>query len=154
MKRYLDERQQQEMSRTGTAGFYVIFFLCAVSVIVQLVFLGSGFADVAGETAALLGGGLIYLVRGIRHGLFLTAGRQPGIKESALYSVILSGMFSVLFCIALRGKARPGAAVEPYVGIFFLGMAILCFAVTLILGVCSNYMKARRERQYDEESGS
>ena len=146
MKRYLDERQQQEMSRTGTAGFYVIFFLCAVSVIVQLVFLGSGFADVAGETAALL--------RGIRHGLFLTAGRQPGIKESALYSVILSGIFSVLFCIALRGKARPGAAVEPYVGIFFLGMAILCFAVTLILGVCSNYMKARRERQYDEESGS
>lgn len=154
MKRYLDERQQQEMSRMGAAGFYVMFFLCAASVIVQLIFLGSGFADVAGETAALLGGGLVYLVLGIRHGLFLAAGRQPGIKESALYSIIIAVIFSVLFCIALREKARPGAAVEQYVGIFFLGMTILCFAVTLILVVCSNYMKARRERQYDEESGS
>ena len=40
VKKYLDERQEQIVNHIGSCAFLVMFIICAISIIVQMIFLG------------------------------------------------------------------------------------------------------------------
>lgn len=150
MKKYLDERQDQIVNHIGAMAFYIMFFICAITIIVQIVFLDGGLSSVAGETLALLGGGVVYLAVSAENGVFLQKGKTLTGKENFIYSIICSGIFSALFGIAINGKAGPEVSIGKYIGIFFVGITVLGFAVLTIIAKCSECSQTKNGKKYED----
>lgn len=150
MKHYLDERQEQVVNRIGAMAFYVMFFTCAITIIVQMVFLNSGLSSVAGETVALLGGGVVYLAASAKKGVFLQKGKTLTWKENFIFSIICAGISSALFGIAINGKAGPAVSIGKYIGMFFVGISVLGFAVLTIIAKCSECSRTMNGKKYED----
>jgi len=56
----LDERQERIMEEIGAKSFTVMFLVCAAVIVGELAWSGD-LGSVAGETAVLLAGGIIYM---------------------------------------------------------------------------------------------
>lgn len=60
MKQKLDERQIQEATKIASISFYVMYGVCALAIILQLIVTGR-LENVIGETAVIAAGGIVYL---------------------------------------------------------------------------------------------
>ena len=74
MKPQLDERQIQDASRIASISFYVMYMVCAISIVFQLITAGHP-KNVIGETMTLLAGGSVYLIGSVKKGL--NTGKSP-----------------------------------------------------------------------------
>lgn len=103
MKSQLDERQIQEAARVAGISFYVMYMVCAISIVVQLAAAGHP-KNVIGETITLLAGGSVYLIGSVKKGLNTGKSRSSVriLLESAGFSII----FTVFYAFAIRKKSR------------------------------------------------
>lgn len=106
MKSQLDERQIQDAARVAGISFYIMYMVCAISIVFQLTAAGH-LNNVIGETITLLAGGSVYLIGSIKKGLGTGKSRSPVhmLLESAGFSII----FTVFYTLAIRKKAGPEA---------------------------------------------
>lgn len=148
MKRDWDERQRQELGKIGEISFLVMFFVCGSSILVQLALGRSGIRAVAGETAALLSGGAVYLSLSIRKGLWKKTGERPGVLKNLAGSLACSGVFTVFYWLALRARSENAQAVSKATGLFFVGIALLCFFVLTFLGWRAEKVRKTKEKEY------
>lgn len=58
MKQKLDERQMQEAAKIASISFYVMYGVCALAIILQLIVTGR-LENVIGETAVIAAGGIV-----------------------------------------------------------------------------------------------
>lgn len=150
MKKYLDERQEQIVNHIGSLAFLVMFIICAVSIIVQMIFFGGDLKSVAGETAAMTGGGIVYIILSVREGVFLKKGSILTIKDHLLYSMIFSSIFSIIFYLVIREKGAGEIQAGKYAGMFFGGIMTAGFLISLAIGKCTEYLLKREEEKYKD----
>lgn len=109
--------------KSGNISFCIMFFVCAITIIVQM-FMRGNLSMVIGETAALLAGGLVYIFASIRNGAWNGAWIKSGPKKDGIVSLVCVGIFSIVFCLILKKHVSASRAV---------GIALCFFAVLSII---------------------
>ena len=91
MKQKLDERQIQEATKIASISFYVMYGVCALAIILQLIVTGR-LENVIGETAVIAAGGIVYLSGSVKKGLSRENSPSPlrSLFESTVFSAPVS----------------------------------------------------------------
>lgn len=118
-----NELEKQRAAGTGNISFCIMFFVCAIAIIVQMLMRGN-LPMVIGETAALLAGGLVYIFASIRNGAWNGAWIKSGPKKDGIVSLVCVGIFSIVFCLILKKHVSASQAV---------GIACCFFAVLSVI---------------------
>lgn len=148
MKPKLDERQMQDAVRIAGISFYVMYMVCAVSVIMQFIVTGD-LKDVAGETVTLLAGGSVYLIGSVKKGLCTGKSHSP--VHILLESTVFSIVFTVFYAFAIRRKAGPETEIRTAVLLFFAGITVLCFFTLKLMDFMTERKRRQQEQKYADE---
>ena len=144
MKQKLDERQIQEATKIASISFYVMYGVCALAIILQLIVTGH-LENVIGETAVIAAGGIVYLSGSVKKGL--SRENSPSPLRSLFESTVFSALFTVFYVFAIRRKAGPEAKISTAVLLFFTGITVLCFFTLRLM----NFMTERKHRQQEQK---
>lgn len=134
--------EKEKAIKAGNIAFGSTFIVCTVMIVIQLISTAK-LSDVIGETVAMLFGGAVYIGVMAYNGIWETGSRSKStLFTDFLISVVCAGIFTVIlaFCYI-----RLGATMSQTVHIvilFFIGIAIVGFAVLRILA------KFSRRRKY------
>ncbi|MDO4274177.1 MAG: hypothetical protein Q4D16_10935 [Eubacteriales bacterium] len=148
-KRGLDERQEQVAAKIGALSFYVMFGVCLLVILGELIWKGN-LESVIGETIVFVAGGITCLIGCIRNGIWNNTGKDMTIGQNLLESVICSGIFSVLYALILSRKVGDSVNVGKYAVFFFIGIFILCFICLMVLGKLARSRKEKQEEKYSD----
>lgn len=150
MKRKLDERQEQDLFQTDHVGFRIMFYVSAIVIVIQVLFMRASFQQLVGENVILLCGG-IWAIRGyIKNGLWTYDNSEPSIKSNLMFSIITSLIATFLFGIALYIRAGSLVLKTTIIGGFFGGIFILGFAVLTILGYFTKGKRRKMENEFKD----
>ncbi len=140
------DTQKEKAEKAGSLAFGVSFLLCAAVITGQILWSGN-LSLVMGETAILLGGGIVYLVMTVRAGAFERKIRGS-VKNYALISGICGGIFSVvLFVFFILHGAGPAGAL-----LFSLLFLVLVWAAGYgVLILLSRESRSRAGEDMKEE---
>lgn len=104
---------------------------------------------VAGETAVLLAGGVTCLFGTMKNGIWSKSGRRATVGENLLWSVVMSGIFSVLYAAVLLLRGDDSGKVAGAALGFFAGIAAAGFVILTILGIVTQKRKEKEEEKYE-----
>lgn len=116
---------------------------CAMAIVIQMIITGD-LSLVAGETVVFLAGGLAYLYFMVKNGVWNKGQSQSTPKRDLIISLICTGIFSIVFCLMLRGKADFCYVIGMSV-CFFIVFTAVSYAVLRGLSYLS--AKKREERK-------
>lgn len=135
--------EKEKAAKTGNIAFGLSFAICTVMIIVQLIVTGD-LRYVAGETAVLLIGGVVYIGMMSYNGIYEINSK---LKKSPFTDAVISIICAVLFTIALAVYyAKMGAEVSQVVYaalIFFIGISFVGFGVLRML---AHFSHKRQEK--------
>lgn len=121
--------EKEKAVKAGSTAYVLTFIVCAAIIVIQLIAVGE-LRIVVGETLTLLIGGITYIGIMLYNGIWETGlNAKSTSSKDALISMVCSGVFTVIlvFCY-IRLGAKPSQII--YVAaIFFVGIAILGFAI-------------------------
>ncbi len=140
------ELEKKQKAKAGNVAFMVMFFICVIGSLLQIVFTGD-IKIAVGETAAVIVGGAAYISLILYNGLWESrAGKKRACFSDLVISILCGGVFSVLysFCI-LRMGADKIQAIQLGTG-FFLGITIIGFLVLRGLAWINKKQRNRREK--------
>lgn len=130
--------EKEKAVRTGNFAFGLSFMICAITIIVQLMITGN-LKYVAGETAVLIIGGIVYLGIMSYNGSYVT---NSGLKNSPFTDAVISIVCAILFTVVLivyYAKMGVDASRIIYVALlFFVGVSIVGFGVLRMLSYFSH----------------
>ncbi len=118
-----NELEKQRAARAGNLSFNIMFLVCAISIILQMLMTGN-LSLIAGETAVLLSGGLIYVFSTVKNGAWNGTWIKSTQKNDFITSLICVGIFSILFCLILKRHMTAPLAVGTAVCFFIILLAI------------------------------
>ena len=145
---HLDEMQHQKMLKLEEYGFWIMFWVLLVSIIVQIM-AGTGIKEVIGEMIAFLIGSVYLAITTLRNGLW-TNTSAPSRKGNALVSMIPAAAIGALNIFRMIQRNRFSAnALFVTVGIMAAACAG-CFAILELFRASSQ--KRRSELDDIEES--
>lgn len=144
----LDERQEKLVDKIGMRSFMVMFFACAAAIIAQLAW-KKDLSVVAGETVVLLAGGVTCLFGTMKNGIWSKSGRRATVGENLLWSVVMAGIFSVLYAAVLLLRGGDSGKVAGAALGFFAGVGVLGSVVLTILGFVAQKRKEKEEEKYE-----
>ena len=132
------EIEKQKAASTGNKVFGIMFIVCAITIVAQILIAPISRKMVAGETIALIVGGASYLVLMARGGLWdVACGKKRTALSDLILSIIMSVIFTIIFSVTIIRIGGNSPTVTLFSGGFFVGIAILCFIVLRILAVWS-----------------
>ncbi len=144
----LDEMQNQKLLKLEEYGFWIMFWVLLVSIIVQFM-AGAGIKEVIGEIIAFLIGSVYLAITTLRNGLW-TRSSAPSRKGNALVSIIPAAVIGALNVFKMiRGNGFSTNAIYVTVGIIAAAYAG-CFAILELFR--ARYKKRRSELDDIEES--
>ena len=129
--------QKQHSLKAGGIAFSIAFFVCAITIVVQLIVTGK-WSMVIGETITFLTAGIIYLFLIVKNGAFDS--KKHADRRYTAISVICAGSFSIIMALCLLGRVST-IQVLTCSSIFFAAMAIIG---RIVLGILN---KANRNVQ-------
>lgn len=132
------ELEKQKAARIGSISFSLMFLTCAMAIVIQMVITGD-LALVAGETVILLAGGLAYVYFMVKSGIWNKIQPQSTQKKDFMISIICTGIFSIVFCRMLKGKADLLYIVGASVCFFIVFTAV---SYAMLRGL--SYLSAKR----------
>ena len=115
-----NELERQRAARSGNISFCIMFLICAITIIVQMLMTGN-LSIVIGETVVLLAGGLVYIFFTVTNGAWNGSLMRSTPKKDFIVSLICVGIFSIVFYLMLKKHTT---------GLQTIGIAI-CFFVIL-----------------------
>lgn len=137
------ELERQKAAKVGNISFSMMFLVCAMAIVIQMIITGD-LSLVAGETVVFLAGGLAYLYFMVKNGVWNKGQSQSTPKRDLIISLICTGIFSIVFCLMLRGKADFCYVIGMSV-CFFIVFTAVSYAVLRGLSYLS--AKKREERK-------
>ena len=141
------EEEKKKAAKIGNVSFGIIFLACATAILLQL-FLYAELKLVAGETAALVIGGIAYLVQITREGAWdAGASKKRTSINDAVLSVLLAVGFSVLYATTIFRMSGGSEKIPLYTALFFIGISVLCFFTLRLLAFWSHKEKRRKEKK-------
>lgn len=136
--------EKEKAAKAGNTAFGLIFIVCAVIILAQLI-ITKELIFVLGETVALLIGGITYIGIMIYNGTWDTTLK---VKNSSFRDALISVICSIIFTIALiLCYIRLGANSTQIVTVavlFFVGISMVSFVVLRILAYF-NHKKLSKE---------
>jgi len=90
----LDEMQNQKLLKLEEYGFWIMFWVLLISIIVQII-AGTGIKEVIGEIIAFLIGSAYLTITTLKNGLW-TSSSEPSRKRNALVSMIPAAVVGAL----------------------------------------------------------
>lgn len=135
--------EKEKAVRTGNFAFGLSFMICAITIIIQVMITGN-LKYVAGETAVLMIGGIVYLGIMSYNGIYVT---NSGLKNSPFTDAVISIVCAILFTVVLvvyYAKMGADTSLIIYVALFFfIGISIVGFGVLRML---SYFSRKRRKK--------
>lgn len=153
MKKWIDEREEREIEKTGSSGFLIMFVIAVIVILLQMVLFNGDIRQVGGESVILLSGGIYVLASHVRNGRWDVRKRRLGIKEYLILSFCVSLLTTVLLAVTIYLKYGGGKNMMAWSGISFCIIFLLCMAVLGGLGIVSNKRKLRLEEEFCEDDG-
>ena len=139
-----NELEKQRAARTGNISFSIMFLVCTVTIIVQML-MTMDFSLIIGETAVLLAGGLIYIFLAVRNGAWNGALIKSTPKKDLMISLICVGIFSIVFYLFLKEHtAAPWAIGAAFC--FFVVLSAISYA--LLRGI--SYFSQKKSDQLND----
>ena len=121
--------EKEKKAKAGNAAFMLMFSACVIAIVIQMA-LTADLGRAAGETAAVIIGGIVYLALILYNGLWERRTEKKLWLTDLVVSILCGGFFSVLYgcCILKMGAERIEAVrlgTEFFVGITIVGFLIL-----------------------------
>lgn len=135
------ELERQKAAKVGNISFSMMFLACAMAIVIQMIITGD-LSLVAGETVVFLAGGLAYLYFMVKNGVWNKGQSQSTPKRDLIISLICTGIFSIVFCLMLRGKADFGYVIGMS-ACFFIVFTAVSYAVLRGL----SYLSAKKREE-------
>lgn len=139
-----NELEKQRAARSGNISFCIMFLICAMTIIVQMLMTGN-LSLIIGETIVLLTGGLIYIFFIVTNGAWNGSLGKSTPKKDFIVSVICVGIFSIVFYLLLK-KHTTGAQAGGIAVCFFIVLSAISYA--LLRGL--SYLSQRRSDKLKE----
>lgn len=125
--------EKEKAAKAGDTAFGMTFTICAVVIVVQLVFTGD-LTIVAGETATLIAGGVIYGGIMLYNGIWENgSGFKSTPFRDLVTSVMCSGIFTAALVFYYIRSGADSSQTAHIAGLFFSGTTALGFGVLRIL---------------------
>lgn len=123
------ELEKEKKAKAGNVAFMLMFSACVIAIVIQMA-LTADLGRAAGETAAVIIGGIVYLALILYNGLWERRTEKKLWLTDLVVSILCGGFFSVLYgcCILKMGAERIEAVrlgTEFFVGITIVGFLIL-----------------------------
>lgn len=135
--------EKEKSTKAGNLAFGLTFAVCAALIVIQLIITGE-LMTVLGETVVLLVGGAVYIGVMTYNGIWE---RSSKFKSTPVTDALIGILFAGIFAIALAATyIRLGATTSQAIRIafiFFVGIAIVGFAVLRILASFSHSRKGK-----------
>ncbi len=122
-----NELERRRAAKAGNLSFSIMFLVCAVTIVVQMLMDGS-FPLIIGETVVLFVGGLIYIFSVVKNGAWNGAMTKSTPKKDLIISLICVGIFSIIFYLILQKNVATLQAVGLSV-CFFAILSALSYAL-------------------------
>lgn len=121
-----NELEKQQATRAGNISFRIMFLVCAMAVIIQMVMTGN-LSLVIGETIILIAGGLVYIFFMVRSGAWNETQKSTP-KKDFVISIICTGIFSITFYQVSRENVDSVHAIGAAI-CFFIVFSAVSYAV-------------------------
>lgn len=141
-----NELERMRAAKAGSLSFSIMFLVCAVTILAQLLMNGS-FTLVIGETVVLFVGGLIYIFFVVKNGAWNGAIIKSTPKNDLIISLICVGIFSIVFFLIIQKNV---AALQA-VGLSVCFFAILSALSYVLLRRLSYLSQRKFDKRKDEE---
>ncbi len=118
-----NELEKQRAAKAGNLSFGIMFLVCAVTIVVQMLMTGN-LSLIIGETVILFAGGLIYIFTVVKNGAWDGAITKSSPRKDLIISLICVGIFSIIFFLILSRNL----ALSRTIGIsvcFFIVLSII-----------------------------
>lgn len=138
-----NELERQRAARAGNISFGIMFFVCAMMIISQMVMTGN-LLLVIGETTVLIVGGLAYIILTVKNGAWNGTWIRSTQRNDLAVSIICTGIFSVIFYLILKRYTASMQAVGMAI-CFFIIFSAVSFA--LLRGL--SYISKRKSDKLD-----
>lgn len=125
------ELERRRAAKAGNLSFTIMFLVCAVTIVVQMLMDGS-FPLIIGETAVLLVGGVVYIFLVVKNGAWNGAMIKSTPKKDLVISLICVGIFSIVFYLILKKHVSALQAVGLSVCFFVI---LSAFSYALLRGL-------------------
>ena len=96
-----NELEKQQAVRAGNISFRIMFLVCALAVIIQMVVTGN-MSLVVGETVIMVAGGLVYIYYMVKNGAWDERQTKSTRKRDLVVSMICTGIFSIAYYLVLK----------------------------------------------------
>ena len=122
-----NELEKQRAARSGDFSFCIMFLICAMTIIVQMLMTGN-LSLIIGETVVLLAGGLIYIFFIVTNGAWNGPLVKSSPKKDFIVSLICVGMFSIVFYLLLKKHTTEQQAIGIVI-CFFIVLSAISYAL-------------------------
>ena len=143
---YGDEEKEKAL-KIGNLAFGIMFVCCAAAIIIQMV----AFNDlwlVAGETVTLILGGILYILLMTYNGVWDKGSKIRSTPlHDAVISTVCSGIFTVIYVLAIIQKASNDNAVARAAVLFFAGITVLSFFVLRLITIINRKRKQKNKKE-------
>lgn len=154
-KKEIDERQQADLNRVTSYGYWIAFYLLIAAILVEGVILSRPFREWAVEWAVFMIIAVYEVIAGIRIGVWTETKQKPGKRDYVRYSLIGSILFSAVFTLGYYFRLMPekrtfGNIASMFVYWFTL-LAVLLLIAYFIGGGIYNRRRKKMEEELDKE---
>lgn len=148
MKKIVDERQELELMKVERTGFWIMWTVLIISLLVQSLFLGASPKETAGENIAFLSGCLIIVIGCVKKGLW---GYDSAPCMKTYLSASLIGTLIFTFLLG-AGLACNGSEHVLFIcSLFAIGIFLLMFGVLFLMGTYTKHRQKKLAGQFGED---
>lgn len=151
LKKKIDERQQADLNRVTAFGFWIMFYMLLISIVVQSMFLGRPSREWMAEWVILIVMAVYEVTSCYKIGVWSQYNQSPKVKHYLLYSTIGGGVSAVCMTAANARNWTPEIGTTFNLVLVFTAtfviMFVFTFAVFLVVGTYYNH----RRRMMDEK---
>lgn len=154
-KKEIDERQQADLNRVTSYGYWMAFYLLIAAILVEGVILSRPFREWAVEWAVFMILAIYEVIACIRIGVWTETKQKPEKKDYVRYSLIGSVLFSAVFTLGYYFRLKPGnrtfEAIASMYAYWFILLTVLFLIAYFIGGGIYNRRRRKMEEELDKE---
>lgn len=147
----IDERQHMELLKSEHLGFWVMWGILLVSIVVQGYILERDISEFGWELAAFAAGSVVFVLSSTSKGIW-DSKLKPNVKNYLLCSFVGTSLITIFFAI---GKYRNNESLREdisgqFIPMIFIFAAFLFAVVFIALAVSGEYVKHRERKMMEE----
>lgn len=150
-KKEIDERQQADLNRVTSYGYWLTFYLLIAAIMVEGVILSRPFREWAAEWVIFMIMAVYEVVACVRIGVWTETRQKPGKKDYVRYSLTGSILFATVFTLGHYFRQKPESRTLENIASMYIWWFILFMVLFLIVYFIGGGIYNRRRRKMEQE---